>query len=205
MQRLLPVSPGDPFLLEARAEALHRAGVRQLLVREPTLDGRRLVALLNRLSQRFELIVHARNRHGEEIAAAGGHGLHLPGVSDVAAVRERFTGLLGYSAHSEEDVLYAQAARVDYVTLSPIFRPTSKPEDDRALLGPERAMAVQRGVRVKVFALGGVTPERFARLRRGGVFGCAVLGGLFLVPDSEASARALLSVEVARQLSLLGG
>lgn len=205
MQRLLPVSPGDPHLLEARAEALYRGGVRQLLVREPTLDGRRLVALLNRLSQRFELIVHARNRHGEEIAQLAGHGLHLPGVADVAAVRGRFEGLLGYSAHSDEDVLYAQAAGADYVTLSPIYRPTSKPEDDRTPLGPELAMAVQRNVRVKVFALGGVDPDRFGELRHGGVFGCAVLGGLFMVPDAEAAARAFLSTEVARQMDLLGG
>ena len=74
MQRLLPISPGSERLLEQRAEALYRAGCRQLLVREPALRGRPLVSLINRLAQRFSLIVHARNRHGEDIARAGGHG-----------------------------------------------------------------------------------------------------------------------------------
>lgn len=203
MQRLLPISPGSERLLEQRAEALYRAGCRQLLVREPALRGRPLVSLINRLAQRFSLIVHARNRHGEDIARAGGHGLHLPGVADVAAVRERFDGLLGYSAHSAEDVLYAQNAGADYVTLSPVYNPTSKPEDERPPLGPEVVQAVQRNVKIKVFALGGVTPERFADLRTYGVYGCGVLGGLFLDPDPEGAAREYLAVAPASQLNLL--
>jgi thiamine-phosphate pyrophosphorylase len=203
MQRLLPISPGSPALLESRAEGLYRAGVRQLLVREKHMRGRPLVAMLNRLTQRFDLIVHARCRHGEEIAREAGYGLHLPGVSDVAAVRARFSGLLGYSAHSDEDVLYAQAAGADYVTLSPIYRPTSKPDDDRPPLGPEVAQAVQRAVKIKVFALGGVTPERFTTLRTGGVYGVGVLGGLFLTEDTEQAARDYLTVSPASQLDLL--
>jgi len=203
MQRLLPVSPGDWRLLEHHAEALYRAGVRQLMVREPQMQERDLVALLNRLAQRFSLIVHARNSSGEELARRGGHGLHLPGVADVAAVRARFDGLLGFSAHSDEDVLYAEGAGADYVTLSPIYRPTSKPEDDREPLGVEFASAVQRSVKVKVFALGGVTPQRFATLRAGGVYGAAVLGSLFTAPDIRAAARAYLSASSGRQMTLL--
>ena len=49
----------------------------------------------------------------------------------------------------------------------------------------------------------GVTPERFATLRTYGVYGCGVLGGLFLDPDPEGAAREYLTVAPASQLSLL--
>lgn len=183
MDKLIAISPGDHRRgrdLQIAGEALYRGGVRQLIVREPQLPERRLVQLLRALAQRVPtLILHASNQNALELIGGGALGLHLTGGSNVTAIRAGFRGLLGYSAHSVDDARYAQDAGADYVLLSPVFTPTSKPNDGRPTLGVEGVAAAQRALDIPVFALGGVTPSRAADCRAAGVHGVAVLGGLF--------------------------
>jgi thiamine monophosphate synthase len=211
LDRLLPISPGDHRVqrdLISGAEGLWRAGVRQLLVRELHLDARALVALLRALAPRARLIVNARCADAERLAARGGFGLHLPGGADVGAVRARFPGTLGYSAHSLADARYARDAGADYVLLSPIWRPTSKAGDRRRTLGLPEAARAQRALDIPVFALGGLTPERARRCRAAGLYGVAAIGALFpddLPESTEQAARAFLAAQddARPQLSLL--
>ena len=73
-----------------------------------------------------------------------------------------------------------------YTVLSPIWRPTSKPEDPRSTLGIDRLGDAP----ARTFALGGVTPERLADIIGRGHQGGAVLGGLFGCATPAAAARA---------------
>ncbi len=199
MQRLLPISPGDHRLgrdLVWCAEALHRAGCRQLLVREPQLDRRELVELLNALASRIPvLIVHHRCVDAVELALAGGWGLHGP-PELLTAWASRIRAPCGSSTHGVQEVRAAAAAGADYVLLSPIHRPISKPDDARRPLGRARLASACRGAATKVFALGGMTPERVAEARAAGAYGVASLGWLWGDPaDAEglyARARRLL-------------
>ncbi len=181
--RLLPISPGDHRAgrdLIFVAEGLWRAGATQLLVREPEISSRELVAALRRLAPSARrLILHARCPDAVALARAGGWGLHLPGDADVARARDHFSGWLGYSAHSREDAIRAWRAGVDYVTVSPVWAPISKPDDVRPTLRAQGAAAIQEAVGVPVFALGGMTPTRALESRRAGVFGVAAIGGIF--------------------------
>ena len=81
-----------------------------------------------------------------------------------------------------EGVARAEDAGADYVLLSPVFRPTSKPEDDRPTLGLEGLEAAQRRLGIPVFALGGITPAN-AEAVLAVTFGVAVLGFLAEVPE----------------------
>jgi len=203
LQRLLPISPGDHRVereLVFVSEGLRRAGVTQLLVREKHLDRPALVRLLRALAPGLRLIVHAGCADGEALARGGGWGLHLPGSADVGAVRARFRGTLGYSAHSLEDAVYARDAGADYVLLAPVWRPGSKPADRRAELGVAAAARAQEAVGIPVFALGGLTPARAGECRAAGIYGAAAIGGVFCgeTPEAvEAAARAFLTAQAA--------
>lgn len=209
MQRLLAISPGTQRQgtdLEWLAEGLHRAGCRQLLVREPHLDERAVIHLATRLAYRLPgLILHARMAGAQALATRAGWGLHLSSTANVPAVRAAFPHRLGVSCHSVDQVLAAAAAGADYVLLSPIWRPTSKPADRRRCLGTPALRAVRRETLLPVYALGGITPARAAKARDAGATGVAVLGGLFggdpVVEEVEQRARTLLRV-LAGQLEL---
>ena len=183
MQRLLPVSPGTHGKgaeLEWLTEGLARAGCRQLLLRELHLEERQVVQLATRLAVRLpQLILHDRMPRARHVARVAGWGLHLPSGTDVAAVRADFPHRLGVSCHSVDEVLAAEGAGADYVLLSPIWRPTSKPADRRPCLGTPGLRDATTRAPLPIFALGGVRGDRVTKARRAGAFGVAVLGGLF--------------------------
>jgi len=110
-----------------------------------------------------------------------GCGLHLPAGEDVAAWRAH-EGLLGVSTHSLDEARAAQDAGADYVFLSPIFRPTSKPEDTRPTLGLDTLARAQEALDIPVFALGGMTPSRAEQVLAV-CHGVAVLGYLAERPE----------------------
>jgi thiamine-phosphate pyrophosphorylase len=183
MQRLLAISPGTQNQgtdLESLTEGLFRAGCRQLLLREPQLEERSVIHLATRLAYRLpDLILHERMPGARDLALRAGWGLHLSGDSDVASVRADFPNRLGVSCHSVDEVLAAASAGADYVLLSPIWRPGSKPADRRPCLGTAALRRARSQTLLPIYALGGVTPERTVRARLAGATGVAVLGGIF--------------------------
>lgn len=83
------------------------------------------------------------------------------------------TGMRSRSCHSPAEAT-EWAGKCDYVTLSPVFDSISKPGYLSACFNPaEEFHCCQYG---KVVALGGVTPERFPRLKERGYHGAAMLG-----------------------------
>lgn len=179
--RLVGITGGGPELA-ARVAAALDAGVDAVLIREPTLPD----ALLERLSaDPGRVILHARMPGAGAVAAALGFGLHLGGDADTARARARFPGRLGRSTHGPAEARAALAAGADYVFLSPIWAPTSKPADRRPPLGPEALAGLG-----PVLALGGVTPARVAEALAAGAHGVAVLGGIFGAADVTEAVRA---------------
>jgi hypothetical protein len=162
---LLAISPGglgadlDAWL--ALAQRVPGAGV---LLREPDLPAselRRLAASAMKWAP--AVVLHAKNPAARELADELGLFVHGPGGD-------------GVSCHDADEVDAAFGAGAAYALLSPVWRPTSKPDDAREPLGPERFLAIAR--ERPVLALGGVTPERHTWLRSRGAWGSAVLGGL---------------------------
>lgn len=164
-----------------RARAALDAGLPALLVREAVLP--------EDLPDDPRLILHARMVGAEARAEAAGWGLHLPATGDVRAVRARFSGRLGISTHSDAEARAALSAGADYVLISPIFPPTSKPDDRRPCLG----LTALAGPGPR-YALGGITPARAQACITAGAAGVAVLGGIFGAPDIRAAVQAYRAV-----------
>ncbi len=153
-----------------------------LLLREPNAPPEHLEALLVAARGIPFVAVHERSLMGR--AAPAGAIVHRASRPALGAVSAR----TGVSCHSELEVDAALGAGALYVLLSPIWGPTSKPGDHRTPLGVERFLEVAHGR--NVLALGGVNPERFARLRGAGA-SAAVMGDLFGQVDPAAAVRRL--------------
>lgn len=118
--------------------------------------------------------------------ALGADGVHLPanGLPVHAARRCCTDHLVGVSCHSLQDVFDADDEGADYVILSPIFEVQDKPGYGPAL-GTEALATVCRRVGIRVFALGGVNPERVGSCVEAGAWGVAAMTGIFRGDVSE--------------------
>jgi thiamine-phosphate pyrophosphorylase len=160
--------------LRALGKALGPPGAGALQIREKDLEDRALFGLA-RLARTVlpppaRLLVNGRI---DVALAAGADGVHLPADGlPAAALRERFGPgvLIGCSAHSLEEVGRARDAGADYVTFGPVY-PT--PGKGTALGTGELARAAALGI--PVYALGGVTLERFGELAAAGAAGVAAI------------------------------
>jgi thiamine-phosphate diphosphorylase len=98
-------------------------------------------------------------------------GVHVAAHVALEAVRSQLPPhmLLGTSRHAQDSLDTTDIGLADYATISPIYRPTSKPHDTREPLGVSGLDAcVQRSVRPLV-ALGGMQAGRVAEVMRVGI------------------------------------
>jgi thiamine-phosphate pyrophosphorylase len=192
--RLLGITSGraDPDLPE-RIAAWGEAGIPGVCVREPHLDVERLEELVALARERIPFVaVHAKHPHAAEVAARLGVHLHL-GAEDPRVDPVPF----GVSCHDPASLDEAFARGARWAVLSPVWRPTSKPGDERAPLGLETYLAWAAGR--PVLSLGGVDPARLEALLGAGGFGAAVLGGLDVpLADLPAVARAWAGAALPR-------
>lgn len=165
--RLLVITPGDSR--DLRPWLLGLPGVRWL-IREPTLAEGTLEELVALAPGRVWL--HHKTPGATALAAARGLPLHLSSKADIPSA-----GRWGRSCHSAADLATAERSGASWTLLSPVWRPTSKPSDDRPPLGMDAFLHISRGHRC--FALGGITRERAQALTAAGAHGIAVCGAVF--------------------------
>jgi thiamine-phosphate pyrophosphorylase len=159
--------------------SLGEAGVGALQIREKDLEDRALYDLTRLARETVPPATRVLVNGRLDIAlAAGADGAHLPANGLPAApLKVRFGpgALLGRSAHSLEDVERARDEGVDYVVFGPVYATPGKGEP-LGLAALARAAAVAGdGTGVAVFALGGVTLERFGELAAAGATGVAAI------------------------------
>jgi thiamine-phosphate pyrophosphorylase len=107
-------------------------------------------------------------------------GVHLAAHGVLEPVRSQLLPnmLLGASRHGQDSLNGTDIGLADYATISPIYRPTSKPNDTREPLGiPGLQSCLQRSARPLV-ALGGMQAGRVTEVMMAGVgleSGCAAI------------------------------
>ncbi len=166
--------------LENIARSAERAGIDVFQLREKDLTPTQLLDLARRI--RAELVRTKFVINGElgVAVAAGADGIHFQkGNVPIAAVRRHVPNMMiGYSAHSEQEIRAAEREGADYVLCSPVFLPRSKTSDLEPI-GCETLARWIRGVRVPVFGLGGVELSNLRGLQDAGCRGAAGIS-LFL-------------------------
>ena len=178
------------------ADACFAGGCRWLSLREKDLPHDERVALLRAL-------VAVGARHGARVTvhddvaaakAAGAGGVHLPAGGSPAAARQVLgaAALIGLSAHDYADIVHAETAGADYVTLSPIFATASKPGYGPALGVDELADLAAKSL-IPVMALGGVDAAAVGSCLAAGAGGVAVMGAVMTAADPRAVTSALVA------------
>ena len=178
-----------PLPLEDWLRALAAAGIGAVQLREKDLGDRALYELACRARTALPAAVHLLVNSRVDLAlAADADGVHLPADGlPVAALRRRFGGgvLIGRSTHRVVEVERARDEGADYVTFGPVYATPGK--------GPpvglgELAHAAAAGL--PVYALGGVTLDKFEELAGAGAAGIAAIRLFQSVPDLVLAARA---------------
>jgi len=171
LAEVVAITPGDGRDLGPWLAALGGAGLGAVVLREAAPSADAYERLVDDALQHVPVVVmHAKNPAARAVAKARGLPLHF-GSSDPI---EPVAGGFGVSCHSGADVDAAFAAGAAWAFLGPVWAPLSK-DKGAPPLGPDAFLAAARGR--QVWALGGITPDRRARLR--GAAGVAVIGALF--------------------------
>ena len=171
-----------PASLVQVVRSLLDAGVKGIQLREKDLDDTELGPLAEEIaglcrSHGAKLFINSRIGIGLDVRASG---VHLPAnAPSVREMLERDHGrlIIGCSVHSLEEARKREEEGADFVTFSPVYVTASKPGYGPAA-GIEKLAEVSRAVRIPVFALGGITPERVAECLWAGAYGVAVMSGL---------------------------
>ncbi|HKI02647.1 MAG TPA: thiamine phosphate synthase [Thermoanaerobaculia bacterium] len=186
---LLAISDRRSLPLEPWLRALATAAIGAVQIREKDLEDGALydLARLARtaLPSSTRLLINGRV---DVALAAGADGVHLPSDGlPVAALRQRFGPgvLLGRSTHRVEEVERARDEGADYVTFGPVYpTPGKGPPVGLGELGRAAAAGLP------VYALGGVTLERFGELAGAGAAGVAAIRLFQKTSDLTQVARA---------------
>ena len=195
LARLCVITAGqqpDAHWLGQRIHKLYAAGMRMLVMREPNLSCIAHEQLLYRVSRELpELLVieHWKCPAVQTFASRNivdpSRFFHLPAAFPRAfkgvAKRHRF----GVSCHDAAEISRAAQAGARYVTLSPIWSPTSKPDDRRPPLGVDRYFDQLCDDGLPVFALGGVSASRLSEIAHPHLH-IAAIGHMFGMDEDRA-------------------
>jgi thiamine-phosphate pyrophosphorylase len=153
-------------------------GVRYFQLREKKIAKRELLAIANHIRPELDQTKFIVNGHLDVAIACQADGIHLQaGNISVKEVRKSFPQLLiGYSAHSREEILEAESQGADYVFVSPIFPPISKNES-LPPLGVAKLKQWSSLVHIPLFALGGITAANLSEIAQAG---CHCVAGISL-------------------------
>ena len=172
-------------------------GVKGIQLREKDLSDTALMKLaqpIAALCQNYDAKLFI-NTHTSVARDVGAAGVHLPAKAEsVGSVKETETGdnfYIGCSVHSLDAAKRREAEGADFLTYSPIYPTASKPGYGPAV-GTASLAEVVEGVKLPVFALGGITPDRVQACLAAGAFGVAVMSGVMQSKGAGTQAKRYL-------------
>ena len=166
------------------------AGVRAIQLREKDLDAHALYQLAKPIAERCRcydaaLFINGNVKVAQDVGAAG---VHLP-ASVTARASE--TLQIGCSVHNFDEAKKREAEGADFITYSPIYLTASKPGYGPAV-GVANLARLAKQIKVPIFALGGVTPERVAACTEAGAAGIAVMSSVMSPTGAGKQAKRYL-------------
>lgn len=113
--------------------------------------------------------------------------IHLPGHGlPVKAVRDRFSFMrIGCSVHSFEEAWEAERDGADYVLYGHIYETNCK--QGKTPKGVRELQEIKMKLNIPVYAIGGMTPDKQAEIKKTKAEGIAVMSGIFSDKNPEAA------------------
>ncbi len=130
-------------------------------------------------------------------AAVGADGVHLgQGDTDPKEAR-RILGsnaIIGVTAKTVEQAQSAEADGADYLGSGAVFGTSTKA--DAVKMDIETLREIVSSVSIPVYAIGGINAENISQLRGSGIYGAAVVSGIFKGDIEKNAARLKEEVEL---------
>jgi len=165
---------GDPVSLVSKISS---SGVKVIQLREKTLPTVRLLELAKKIRSRIKkhtsLIINERL----DIAIlSDAHGLHSSESGVLPDQLKKYSGrfLLGKSVHSLNGAMKAEKDGYDYLIFGPVFRTPAKIKYGKPQ-GLRSLAKVCQSVKIPVYAVGGITPNRIKKCLDSGAYGVAAI------------------------------
>lgn len=158
------ITPDDLTSTELSAclPMLKEHRVSHLYLRAPALQGglKQLIKLI-----RSHGIMPIVSRTQVQSPLTPDCGIHTRSNESFEAVPSSSGIVQTASCHSAEDAVTLLDKGADYVFISPVYRPFSKPGDQRPLIETDSLRMLSRRYGQRIVLLGGLTPERVKELR----------------------------------------
>lgn len=177
--------------LASKIASIHHL-VDTIHIREKSKSAYEILLLVNLLEQKGvnkeKIVIHDRL----DIALLTDNpNIHLPSHSlPVKEVRAAFPHLrIGRSIHSFGEAKQAESEGADYVLYGHCFETNCK----KGIVpnGVNTLIDIKKEIRIPVFAIGGITPERVYQLRKAKADGIAIMSGIFASDNPYESALIL--------------
>lgn len=183
---LITDSKRYPDFLERLPRLLDK-GIRMVQLREKDLSGLeyyKLALRVRELTHKYNALLFINDRVDIALAVSA-DGVHLPAEGlPPSAVRKIDKNLIvGYSAHSLDQALYAEKEGADFITLSPIFETKSHPEAKP--IGLDLLEEVSQRISIPIYALGGIEWDKIRLCYKRGAYGIGGIGLFFDHVDSD--------------------
>ena len=130
-------------------------------------------------------------------AAAGADGVHLgQGDADPKEARLILGGnaIIGVTAKTAEQAQRAEADGADYLGSGAVFGTSTKA--DAVKMDIETLREIAATVSIPVYAIGGINAENISQLRGSGIYGAAVVSGIFKGDIEKNAVRLKEEVEL---------
>ncbi len=178
------------------------AGIRVIQYRHKNDFDRAHMAECQRLAGRVRAAggLFFVNDRSDVAMISGADGVHL-GQEDLLPAQARQVAgrdcpqdwMTGYSTHNLAQAEAAVRMPVDYLAIGPVY-PTSTKQNPDPVTGLGLVRQVRSLTALPLVAIGGITRENAAAVRRAGADAVAVIGDLVHPAEPEARARELLSI-----------
>lgn len=175
-----------PDVLTAEAEALEllaaSQAVRRIHFRKPALSETETRSLINSYPEAVKAKLTLHDHFG---LALGIPGLGVNPNSRNPGIPDGFQGITSRGCHSLKELAEC-TEKIDYQFLSPIYPSISKVGYSPGLTFGEIAQYLKAAQGLPpVYALGGVSPEKFPELQQAGFSGAALLGWMWQDVDRQ--------------------
>ena len=130
-------------------------------------------------------------------AAAGADGVHLgQGDTDPKEARRILGGnaIIGVTAKTVEQAQRAETDGADYLGSGAVFGTSTKA--DAVKMDIETLREIAATVSIPVYAIGGINAENISQLRGSGIYGAAVVSGIFKGDIEKNAVRLKEEVEL---------
>ena len=163
-----------------------QAGVRAIQIREKDLTSDDLLNLTKTIKiepAAYKPLIMINSSINVTLDSGVG-GIHLPENIKIQMVRKDLPKgvLIARSTHSRAGAEAAEAEGADFITYGPIYYTPSK-----AQYGPPKGLRelskIAKSVKIPIFALGGITPDRTRECLDAGAYGVAAISAVLEQPD----------------------